>query len=268
MPLEKQLAQLVVGLIVLAVIFWVVERLWPGLQGLRKSRRGLATDLTYWFFTPVVTKAIRQVAVIAALAPLLLVTGRPIDAKSIQAGFGPVLALPAWAQVMLILVMGDFIGYWVHRAFHGRRLWAFHAVHHSSRDLNWLSSARVHPVNDVLGRLCQAVPFVLLGFSPLIVAAYVPFLTFFAIALHANVSWSFGPLRYVIASPTFHRWHHAKEHEAVGKNFAGLLPIWDVLFGTFHLPKDRRPMEFGVQGDRVPEGFIGQLAYPFRRPTP
>jgi sterol desaturase/sphingolipid hydroxylase (fatty acid hydroxylase superfamily) len=149
--------------------------------------------------------------------------------------------------------------------FHSRRLWKFHAVHHSSKEVDWLSSVRLHPVNDAVSRIFQAVPFVLLGFSPAVVAAYVPFLTLYAILLHANVSWTFGPMGYLVASPAFHRWHHTKEPEAIDKNFAGLLPMWDLLFGTFYLPKDRRPTEFGVHDDGVPENFWGQLAYPFRR---
>ena len=49
----------------------------------------------------------------------------------------------------------------------------------------------------------------------------------------------------------------------MGKNFAGLLPVWDLLFGTFYLPQQVRPTAFGITGDPVPEGFVGQLAYPF-----
>jgi len=83
--------------------------------------------------------------------------------------------------------------------------------------------------------------------------------------LHANVSWTFGPLGHVLASPAFHRRHHTKETAAIDKNFAGLLPVWDLLFGTFYLPKDRRPTEFGVHDDGVPDSFWGQLVYPFRK---
>jgi sterol desaturase/sphingolipid hydroxylase (fatty acid hydroxylase superfamily) len=39
--------------------------------------------------------------------------------------------------------------------------------------------------------------------------------------------------RSVIASPRFHRWHHTGEAEARDKNFAGLLPLCDILFGTY-----------------------------------
>ena len=72
-----------------------------------------------------------------------------------------------------------------------------------------------------------------------------------------------GPLRSVIVSPRFHRWHHPSEEEARDKNFAGLLPLWDILFGTYYIPRERRPTVFGTTTP-VPKGIIGQLTFPFR----
>jgi sterol desaturase/sphingolipid hydroxylase (fatty acid hydroxylase superfamily) len=172
---------------------------------------------------------------------------------------------PLWLQALEMLVIGDFIGYWTHRWFHGRRLWKFHAIHHSSRDLDWLSAVRLHPVNDWLSRWIQASALVVLGFTPAAVAAYVPFLTFYAIFVHANVSWGLGPLGWLVASPKFHRWHHTSEDEGLDKNFAGLLPLFDVAFGTYYMPRDRLPERFGLAREAIPEGILGQLAYPFRR---
>jgi sterol desaturase/sphingolipid hydroxylase (fatty acid hydroxylase superfamily) len=152
----------------------------------------------------------------------------------------------------------------MHRAFHGRRLWKFHAVHHSSVDVDWLSAVRLHPVNDVVMRIAAAIPVLLLGFAPLALAAAVPFFTFLAILVHANLDWDWGPLRSVIASPGFHRWHHTDEDEARDKNFAGLLPIWDIMFGTYYMPKHERPSRFGTK-TRVPKGLLGQMMFPFRK---
>ena len=150
----------------------------------------------------------------------------------------------------------------MHRVFHRRRLWPFHAVHHSTEDLDWLGSVRVHPVNEVLNRMVQVVPLLFLGFNPWVTASTAPFLTFYAIFLHANVDWDFGPLRSIIASPVFHRWHHSKQREAWDKNFSGLLPVWDILFGTYYMPKGKAPEHFGID-DEMPEGFAGQMVRPF-----
>ncbi len=261
-----RIAGLAVAFFILTLFFWAVEFFWPSLSaGPKWRRRGYLTDTFYWFFTPLISRPLSQLAVLVTLVPILLLLGRSLDRTALMAGYGPVLGLPKWLQALLIVFVGDFIGYWSHRVFHSRRLWPFHAVHHSSEELDWLSSVRLHPVNDIASRVCQAVPFVLLGFSPAVVAAYLPFLTFYAIFEHANVSWNFGPLRYVIASPEFHRWHHTKETEGLDKNFAGLFPLFDLLFGTFYMPRGKHPTEFGVSGAPLPSTLWGQLAYPFRR---
>jgi sterol desaturase/sphingolipid hydroxylase (fatty acid hydroxylase superfamily) len=96
------------------------------------------------------------------------------------------------------------------------------------------------------------------------VAAFTLLATLYAIALHANLSWTYGPLRYAIASPAFHRWHHSSAEEGRDRNFAGFFPLWDLLFGTFHMPAGRRPERFGVD-EAVPGGLPGQLVWPFRR---
>ena len=153
----------------------------------------------------------------------------------------------------------------MHRWFHGARLWRFHAVHHSSVDLDWLSAVRLHPVNDVVMRIAGVLPILLLGFAPIAVTGVIPILTLLAILVHANLDWDWGPFRWVIVSPRFHRWHHTSETEARDKNFAGLFPAWDILFGTYHMPKDRRPASFGT-ATPVPAGLLGQLVFPFRRP--
>jgi sterol desaturase/sphingolipid hydroxylase (fatty acid hydroxylase superfamily) len=108
-------------------------------------------------------------------------------------------------------------------------------------------------------------PFFLLGFPLQVLAAYIPFLTFYAILIHANVNWSFGPFRFVVVTPLFHRWHHTSEREGLDKNFAGLLPIWDIIFGTFYMPDGKTPTRFGVRRQHIPESLLGQLIYPFRK---
>lgn len=262
---QRPLLGIVIALAILGAIFWVLQRWWPGVPAQRRTRRQVITDVIYWFATPLLTNRIGRAAVGIALLPVLWLAGAHIDRAHLMHGFGPVAALPAWLQGVMVIVIGDFIGYWMHRAFHRGRLWPFHAVHHSAQELTWLSSTRVHPVNDALMRAMAALPFVVFGFSPLVVAAYAPFLTFLAIMTHANVRWDFGPLRYVIISPAFHRWHHADELAARDKNFAGLLPLWDWLFGTLYLPRGESPQRFGVRSEPIPDGWLGQMAYPFRR---
>jgi sterol desaturase/sphingolipid hydroxylase (fatty acid hydroxylase superfamily) len=252
-----------IGLVVLGLIFAVVEGLWPADPAQPRWRSDIRTDLAYWFLTPLVTKAITRAVTYAVFVAGAFAVGK-LTIQQWLHPTGPIARQPAWLQALEIIFVGDLIGYWIHRLFHRRSLWPFHAIHHSSTQLDWLSSVRLHPVNDTLPRLLQTIPFFLMGFSPKVMVAYVPFLTFYAVLLHANVRWSLGPLRYVIASPTFHRWHHTSEQEGLDKNFAGLLAFLDLVFGTFYLPNGRQPQRFGVESDQIPKTVLGQLAYPFR----
>ena len=165
------------------------------------------------------------------------------------------------AQLAILLVATDLAQYGLHRAFHSRRFWPFHAVHHSATDVNWTTTFRIHPVNYLvlnasLGVLAKAV-----GFSELTLLVAAPIFFFSGALVHANLNWSFGPLRYVIASPVFHRWHHSTDPERQGANFAPMFPLWDLLFGTFYMPRGHRPERFGAEG--VPASLTGQLLHPF-----
>lgn len=260
-----QILDVVIVLSVLSVVFGTLQMLWPAVADMRRSWRELATDSLYWLFTPLVTKPLASAVVVICLLPVLWLLGRSFDLQQLRHGFGPVGSWPGWMQFCMVLVLGDFIGYWVHRALHRGVLWRFHAVHHGARELTWMSALRSHPVNDVISRTVQAIPFVALGFSPTVIAGYVPFLSFYAVMLHANLRWDFGPMRFVLASPAFHRWHHADAGEARDRNFAGLLPLWDWMFGTLYLPHREHAQSFGAQGEIIPPGFLAQLAFPFRR---
>ena len=261
----QRIVGLFVALGVLSLLFWAVERIFAARPSQPRfyRRRGFWTDIVYWFATPLLTRSVSQIG----LAVILVLLYRT-DESGLRALLATrdnwITAQPLGVQVAALLLFGDLIGYWVHRAFHRQRLCKFHAVHHSSRDLDWLSSVRLHPVNDWVQRWIQATLLVLAGFAPVAVAAYVPFLSFYAILLHANVGWGFGPLGRVVASPRFHRWHHTTEDEGLDKNFAGLFPVWDLLFGSYFMPKDRQPVRFGLKDRSAPESFLGQLAYPFR----
>ncbi len=256
--------RLLIAFAVLWIVFRILEAFRPKAKRLPILRRGLFTDMVYWAFTPVVTRAVTAVAVAIVAAPIAKAIYGKVDRDLIMHGYGPLSQLPIAVHAAGILILGDFMGYWGHRAFHRGRLWRFHAIHHSSVQLDWLSAVRLHPVNDALMRILTTVPILIAGFAPATLSAVIPILIFYSILLHANVDWDFGPLRSLIASPRFHRWHHTGETEARDKNFAGLLPLWDILFGTYYMPKGKVPERFGTETP-VPSGLLGQLVFPFRR---
>lgn len=260
---DPTLPGVLAALAVLSAIFFVIERLVGNGRRQPVFRRGWLTDVTYWFATVLLTKPIVRLMLILPLGLLLLsgITSTEVLRLGAYAGHGPLSRQPVWLQAVQIYLLVDFTSYWIHRLFHRGKWWPFHAVHHSSEDLDWLGSLRVHPVNDLANKLAQVTPVLLLGYNPTVTLSTAPVLTFYAIFLHANVNWDFGPLRAVIATPVFHRWHHSRDRAAWDKNFAGLFPLWDIVFRTYYMPRDRRPENFGIC-EPMPRGYFGQLWEP------
>jgi sterol desaturase/sphingolipid hydroxylase (fatty acid hydroxylase superfamily) len=223
-----------------------------------RTWRSWLTDLGYWLAYPLFKPIVGFFTVVLAL-PALTAAGLPLDER-VVAGHGPVALLPPLLQGFLALLVIDLWGYWMHRVHHGP-LWRSHAVHHSSERLDWVASLRVHPLNAILQRAPMVVALLLLGFDLRASAGGAGIAGLYGLLVHARVDWAFGPLRYVLVSPRFHRWHHSPE---VDCNYAGILPIWDLIFGTFYLP-ERGPERFGVRGEPLPEGLLAQLRYGFQR---
>lgn len=182
-----------------------------------------------------------------------------------------VTAMPIWARAGLGLVVCETGFYWGHRWAHEiPLLWRFHAVHHQPEEIYFLVSSRAHPLDNVFIRLCGFVPAYALGIAtPLtpaggIVSAILAMLLMvFGFFIHANVRWRFGILEWIIATPGFHHWHHTR-NEARDKNFASMLPVMDLVFGTWHLPKDAFPAEYGTD-TVLPRRLLAQLVHPFLR---
>src|SRR5215471_17117307 len=89
------------------------------------------------------------------------------------------------AQIAIMAVGGELIGYWLHRLAHRGALWSFHKLHHSSEDLDWLSAVRVHPIDDILRRMVHIVVLFAVGFDFTLVAGVAPVMALYAVLLHA-----------------------------------------------------------------------------------
>ncbi len=241
----------------LATGFAVLTRLFPCNPGMYwwKDRRAVVTDIAYWFLTPLIVLVGRVAMLAGALWVVFGGDSPPITF---------VTAWPLWLQVIAVVVLQDVMLYWLHRAFHTSVGWSFHAVHHSPQVLDWFSLARFHPVNQLLQFALADVVVVLMGFPLSVLIALAPFNLVYSAMTHANLNWTFGPFKYVLASPVFHRWHHTSEAEGLNKNFAPTLPVLDLIFGTFHMPAGRVPQHFGTGDTAVPTEFLEQLVYPFR----
>jgi sterol desaturase/sphingolipid hydroxylase (fatty acid hydroxylase superfamily) len=255
-PWAAGLDYFVLELLVLGLLFVPMERLWA-LRPQRIFRTGWQTDLKHFF----VSHAGVQVLSFAAMIPAQRLFVWAIDADFQRS----IASQPIALQFVEILLAVDFMTYWVHRGFHKIPwLWNFHAIHHSSRELDWLAGSRMHPVDVLATRAAGFLPVFVLGFSQAAVVAYVAFVSFHAVYIHSNTRWRYPYLRWIIATPEYHHWHHTSDEEGLDRNFASFLPLWDLLFGTAHQP-NHWPKKYGTVKFQPPEDYLGQLAYPFKR---
>lgn len=235
----------------------------PGQPWWRK--REIVTDVCYWFMIPLGARFVRIGLMIVGAALIFDIHGAEGLIAFFDDGFGPIGKLPLWAQALFFVAASDFLLYWIHRIFHGATMWKYHAVHHSSEELDWISAARFHPINLFLGSVAVDAALLLAGVSPNVMLWVGPFTTAHSAFVHANLNWTLGPFKYVLASPVFHRWHHTAADRGGSKNFAGTFPVLDLLFGTFYMPTDKLPDAYGVDDRDFPKGFGAQMLYPFQR---
>ena len=225
--------------------------------------RGLLVDACYWLTLQLVAPYFRM-GLLILIATFAMAFASPAEIDDyVNNGRGPVSGLPFWWQVAFYLLVSDFLLYLIHRIFHGASLWRYHAIHHSAEDVDWTTAYRFHPINICFGTYMVDVLMLYAGVPPAVLLYLVPLQTVIALFVHANLNWTLGPLRYVVATPVFHRWHHTQPDEGGNRNFAPTFAFWDVLFATFYMPPDRLPTRYGVDDPQFPAGFIRQLVYPF-----
>jgi sterol desaturase/sphingolipid hydroxylase (fatty acid hydroxylase superfamily) len=248
----------VVALVILGVIFFPLEKLWPAQRGQRFFRAGFGTDVIHFLFTGFLT----TVCLVIIAVPFVVVI-RVFTPPFIGDAVG---SQPEVLQLVEALMIIELVGYWSHRMMHTVPvLWRLHRVHHSSERMDWLAAAHLHPFDGSIGRLLAVIPLAYFGFSAATFGGAIVLLQAHAIFQHSNVRLRFGPLRQVISSPQYHHWHHTNDVHARDRNFAGLFPWMDVLFGTQHLPERAWPQTYGID-QPIAGGYLRQLASPFRAP--
>src|SRR6476646_8999516 len=213
------------------LVFIPLERLFA-MHPQKVFRRDWGNDVIFLLLNGMLTK----LGLLAVIVAVIFAAAWIIPA-SFQAMVG---GLPYWVQIPAVIVLSDLGFYWTHRMFHAVPwLWRFHAIHHSIEELDWLAGARVHPVDQILTKGVSIVPIVAFGFSDVVIGLYALLYQWQSVLIHANVRIGFGPLRWLVASPEFHHWHHSADLEARDKNFAGQLSFLDALFGSLYMPKGK-----------------------------
>lgn len=254
-PFTLGLDWFLLNLLLLALVFVPLERAFARLPAQKTFRFGWTTDGMHFMVSHLAVQVLTFLTLLPATA-----LARLWQPEAVQVA---IRGQPLLLQFAEIVLVADLVQYGVHRAFHRVPiLWRFHAIHHSSRTLDWLAGSRLHVVDTVSTRGLVMLPVFLLGFTHVALYAYLVFVSFHAVFIHANVRFRFDWLDHVIATPRAHHWHHAVT--PVDKNFAVHLPVLDRLFGTQHLPAGAWPAAYGIAAHPVPEGWGAQLVHPFR----
>ena len=186
------------------LIFTPLEMLIPAHGSKKILRPGIRLDMMHFLFSGIFIR-FGLVAVVA----LAVAAGDWLVPRSLDSWVG---SQPLWLQVVLCTIIADLGFYAAHRLMHEVPwLWRFHAIHHSSEQLDWLAAFRVHPVDQVIVKGTSLIPIFVIGFSVEAIAIASFIYQWQALLIHSNVKVPFGPLKWLMASPEFHHWHHANE---------------------------------------------------------
>jgi len=154
---------------------------------------------------------------------------------------------PIWLQVIVILLLVSFFRYWMHRLQHRNEfLWGLHSYHHRVTDLRALNDLTSNPLDFALRNLLVYVLLGVVGFDSIAFLIAVPVLSVWGIFSHCGGDVRGGCLNDVVVTPEVHRWHHTAlvpEGYGYSVNYGVEFSFWDLLFGTYYLPKENgQPM--------------------------
>jgi len=157
----------------------------------------------------------------------------------------PMAAAWAWLAIFLL---EDLTYYWFHRLSHERRFWwAAHVNHHTSQHYNLATALRQTWTGGAAGTWALWLPLSLLGFPPAMIAIQKGISLVYQFWIHTEAVrrmpvW----VEALFNTPSHHRVHHARNPRYLDSNYAGILIIWDRMFGTFVPELDEEPCRYGV----------------------
>ena len=247
---------LLIDVLVSAIVFIPIELFLPKRLNQSKFHDEWRTDLVYF----IASHLLIQIIGVIVQFPVVNMF-KNIGLEGFQA---TIQSIPFIPQLFVALFVSDLFQYTSHYFFHKiPYLWRFHAVHHSTKHLDWLAGSRTHFFDLVVVRAMAFIPIYICGFSSSVFFTYIVIVSFQAVLAHSNTRINFGFLKYLFVTPQYHHWHHSDNPKAYDKNFAIHFPFIDMIFGTYYDEGDAWPESTGLGDVKYPKGFAKQFVYPF-----
>ncbi|MFY0672470.1 MAG: sterol desaturase family protein [Bacteroidia bacterium] len=251
------------GLVVISLAVWALELAFPWRKKQKPVRKDFWLDGFYMFFN----FFIFSIAIAGFYAFIETLAG-DFGFTMSSLSFLNLQALPAWLGLIIFFIINDFVQWFTHVLLHRYEFfWQFHKVHHSVKEMGFAAHLRYHWMENILYKPLKTLAvMIIIGGEP--EQAFI--VHFIAITIghlnHANVNWTYGPLKYVFNNPVMHLWHHVKalpKGQMPGVNFGISLSFWDYIFGTNYIDDTQNgEIELGFDDiDEFPEDFLGQLTY-------
>jgi|GEM_PF-49533 len=250
-------------LLIFSALVAVFEVIWPA-RDQKVLRKWMWSDVVHMVFNGNFLGA-WIVAISARYASPLVESGLASVGMKDSLYFNAIAEWGVIPQVIVGFFILDFTQWLVHNTLHRVDfLWELHKVHHSVKEgeMDWIVSLRFSWLEIVIYKAAMFIPTVWFGLSAETLFFHAVFGTLVGHLNHANVTWDYGPLRYLFNSPRMHLYHHAYDAPAHGQNFGISLSCWDWIFGTDHLPDEPCP-KIGFPGvEDLPNDFFGQMVWP------
>lgn len=235
-----------------AIVFIILERIFPYTKGQEILREGFFDDLALY--------TIAQSYILSIIIFSFVINF--IDGTTGLSRLKLFANVPIWIQLVIFTVTHDIYIYFMHKWQHSNKwLWRIHEAHHSPKKVDWLSGSRSHALEILINQTVEFAPIILLGSPPEVIAYKGVISAVWGMYIHSNINVKTGWLQKIINGPEMHRWHHSTG-KGRNRNFATKFAIWDWIFGTAYLP-DTKPDEYGLK-TFFPEHYLKQTLFAFR----
>ena len=259
------------GLIIISLIVWALEIVFPWRKNQPVIRKDFWLDTFYMFFNFFLLNLIVLIALSNTAEQLLNDLLSIVGLSVYHFRLFDINTFPYWARLLVFFIVIDFVQWFTHTLLHRYEfLWNFHKVHHSVKQMGFAAHLRYHWMEPVIYNSMKYIPLAIMGGFT---AQDVAVVHFFNITIghlnHANINLDYGWFKYLLNNPRMHIWHHAKElppERKNGVNYGITLSLWDYLFKTNYIPYNGRDIELGFDGDeKFPNNFIHQELYPLKK---